>query len=72
MFQFGTIKFRRTFQNYFGQFVRIEKSHYNSCVLLHEAPTKMIQFKATRRSDMQVMKSITQNIATSCYQFKIL
>ena len=26
MFQFGTIKFRRTFKNYFGQFVWIEKS----------------------------------------------
>ena len=38
--QFGTIKFRRTFQNYFGQFVWIEKSHYNSRVSLHEAPTK--------------------------------
>ena len=25
MFQFGTIKFRRTFKNYFGQFVWIEK-----------------------------------------------
>ena len=38
--QFGTIKFRRTFENYFGQFVWIEKSHYNSRVSLHEAPTK--------------------------------
>ena len=25
MVQFGTIKFRRTFKNYFGQFVWIEK-----------------------------------------------
>ena len=25
MIQFGTIKFRRTFENYFGQFVWIEK-----------------------------------------------
>ena len=25
MFQFGTIKFRRNFKNYFGQFVWIEK-----------------------------------------------
>ena len=41
MFQFGTIKFRRTFENYFGQFVWIEKkSHYNSRVSLHEAPAK--------------------------------
>ena len=40
MIQFGTIKFRRTSKNYFGQFVWIEKSHYNSHVSLHEAPTK--------------------------------
>ena len=40
MIRFGTIKFRRTFKNYFGQFVWIEKSLYNSRVLLHEAPTK--------------------------------
>ena len=41
MVQYGTIKFRRTFKNYFGQFVCIEKkSHYNSRVSLHEAPTK--------------------------------
>ena len=43
MIQFGTMKFRRTFKNYFGQFVWIEKkmkkSHYNSRVSLHEAPT---------------------------------
>ena len=43
MSQFGTIKLCRTFKNYFGQFVWIEKkkkSHYNSRVSLHEAPTK--------------------------------
>ena len=40
MIQFGTIKFRKTFKNYYGQFVWIEKSHYNSRVLLHEGPTK--------------------------------
>ena len=41
MIQFGTINFFRTFKNYFGQFVWIEKkSHYNSRVSLHEAPTK--------------------------------
>ena len=40
MIQFGTIKFRRTFKNYFGQFAWIEKSHYNSRASLHEAPTK--------------------------------
>ena len=39
--QFGAITFCRTFKNYFGQFVWIEKkSHYNSRVSLHEAPTK--------------------------------
>ena len=36
MIQFGTIKFRRTFKNYFGQFVWIgkisKKSHYISRV----------------------------------------
>ena len=38
--QFGAIIFCRTFRNYFGQFVWIEKkSHYNSRVSLHEAPT---------------------------------
>ena len=44
MIQFGTIKFRSTLKNYFGQFVWIEKKikkcHYNSRVSLHEAPTK--------------------------------
>ena len=41
MVQFGAIKFCRTFKNYFGQLVWIEKrSHYNSRVSLHEAPTK--------------------------------
>ena len=44
---FGPIIFCRTFKNYFGQFVWIEKkkkkkSHYNSRVSLHEAPTKNI------------------------------
>ena len=39
--QFGTIKFCWTLLNYFGQFLWIEKkSHYNSRVSLHEAPTK--------------------------------
>ena len=42
--QFGTIKVRRTFKNYFGQFVWIEKkSHHNSRVSLHEAPSKKEQ-----------------------------
>ena len=34
------ITFCRTCKNYFVQFVWIEKSHYNSRVSLHEAPTK--------------------------------
>ena len=43
--QFGAIIFCRTFKNYFGQFVWIEKnSHYNSRVSLHEAPTKSQSF----------------------------
>ena len=42
MIQFGTINFRRTFKNCFCQVVWIEKkSHYNSCVSLHGAATKM-------------------------------
>ena len=41
MIQIEAIKFRITFENYFGQFVWIEKkSHYNCRVSLHEAPTK--------------------------------
>ena len=40
MVQFDTIKFHGTLYNNFGQFVRIEKSHYNSRVSLHEAPPK--------------------------------
>ena len=42
----GAIIFCRTFKNYFGQIVWIEKkkkkSHYNCRVSLHEAPTKTI------------------------------
>ena len=37
--QFETIEFCRTFKNYFGKFVWIEKSHYYSRFSLHEAPT---------------------------------
>ena len=44
MVQFGPIIFCRSFENYFGQFVWIEKkSHYNSRVSLHEAPTKKFE-----------------------------
>ena len=43
MSQFGTMKlvlYKNSFKNYFGQFVWIEKkSHYNSRVSLHKAPT---------------------------------
>ena len=40
MVPLDTIIFFRTFRNYFGQFVWIEKKgHYNSRVSLHEAPT---------------------------------
>ena len=45
--QFGAIIFCRTFKNYFGQFVWIEKkrkkSYYNSRVSLYEAPTKNVR-----------------------------
>ena len=40
MLQFETLKFCRTIKNYFGLFVWIGKSHNNSRVSLHEAPTK--------------------------------
>ena len=47
MVQFDTIIFCRTFKIYFGQFVWIEKkSHYNSHVSLHEAPTKNHECKS--------------------------
>ena len=46
MVQFDTIIFCRTFKNFFGQFVWIEKkSHYSSRVSLHEAPTKKPLFR---------------------------
>ena len=49
--QFGEIIFCRTFKNYFGQCVWIEKkSHYNSRVSLHEAPTKTLNAKVDTRS----------------------
>ena len=43
MVHIGSIIIYRIFNNYFGQFVWIEKkkkSHYNSRVSLHEAPSK--------------------------------
>ena len=48
MVQFDTIIFCRTFKNYFGQFVWIEKSHYNSRVSFHEAPIKKMDRVARR------------------------
>ena len=63
--QFGAIKFCRTFKNYFGQFVWIEKkSHYNSRVSLHEAPTKKI-FKSRT-----VPKNAKEGILWSCLAFQ--
>ena len=58
--QFGAILFCRIFKNCFGQFVWIEtnkKSHYNSRVSLHEAPTKnigevLVVFNAIRILDV--------------------
>ena len=46
--QFGAIIFCRTFKNYFRS-VRVDrkKSHYNSRVSLHEAPTKKIKKRVT-------------------------
>ena len=49
MIQFGTIKFRKSFKNYFVQFVWTEKSHYNRRFSLYEAPTKN-QCKQARRT----------------------
>ena len=40
MVQFDTIIFCRTFKNYLSVRVDRKKSHYNSRVSLHEAPTK--------------------------------
>ena len=60
MMQFGAIIFCGTFDNYFGQFVWIEKkSHYNSRVSLHEAPTKKMSTaprttKKTRETALQL------------------
>ena len=65
--QFGAIIFRRTFKNYFGQFVWIEKkSHYNSRVSLHEAPTKNDVFsnyveKSWMEVDIENAKCLLRN-----------
>ena len=57
MVQFDNIIFCRTFKNYFGQFVWIEKkSHYNSRVSLHEAPTKNMH-KTQKRMTVKICRS---------------
>ena len=59
--QFCAIIFCRTFKNYFGQFVRIEKkSHYNSRVSLHEAPTKKVDASCY----IQILKDHALNFPT--------
>ena len=56
MVQFDTIIFCRIFKIYFGQFVWIEKkSHYNSRVSLHEAPTK----KTTHCKSLALLRKST-------------
>ena len=67
---FGPIIFCRTFKNYFGQFVWIEKkkkkkkkkSHYNSRVSLHEAPTKNGVFLQKKVSVFQTSLFGTKSI----------
>ena len=62
MFQFGAIKFCRTFKNYFGHFVWIEKKRKkelrSSRVPLHEAPTQT-QLNKTN-SDQVTRKRVSQ------------
>ena len=63
MVQFDTIIFCRTFKNYFGQFVWIEKkSHYNSRVSLHEAPTKKSNFTKYKITRIQTTMTKYQKI----------
>ena len=71
MVQFDTIIFGRTFKNYFGQFVWIEKkSHYNSRVSLHEAPTKkpVAASKETRitKGNLKILLSIKTFVTLKC------
>ena len=67
--QFDTIIFCRTFKNYFGQFVWIEKkkkkSHYNSRVSLHEAPTKK---RVTNSRALLLIKSPTKKECSRYYK----
>ena len=63
MVQFGAIIFCRTFKNYFGQFVWIEKkSHYNGPVSLHEAPTKNASTAGLLRRNLKWV--FTSNLIT--------
>ena len=64
--------FCRTFKNYFGQFVWIEKkSHYKSRVSLHEAPTKKERWQkkieqkfASRKQGERIATWIVQRCKT--------
>ena len=49
MFQFGTLKFRRIFKNYFGQFVWIEK---------REKVTIIVAFHSTKRRLKTVLATL--------------
>ena len=65
MVQFGAIIFCRTFKNYFGQFVWIEKkSHYNSRVSLHEAPTKKYFTDKRILCKLQILKGLSTAVLT--------
>ena len=66
MVLFDTIIFCRTFKNYFAQFVWIEKkSHYNSRVSLHEAPTK----KSHYNSRVSLHEAPTKNLQSNWNDF---
>ena len=59
MMQFETIKLRTTFENIFGQFVWVEKSHYKSRFhFFHEAPTKKESEMNTNSPRCEDYKSI--------------
>ena len=63
--QVGAIIFCRTFKNYFGQFVWIEKeSHNNSRVSLHEAPTK-------KHDEVEICPPSSQKGVLRCLLFNL-
>ena len=62
MVQFDTIIFGITFKNYFGRFVWIEKSHYNSRASLDEAPTKYQQFEFLKCKFLELFNKILKKI----------